>query len=174
MLTLLSPLIVLIAILVRLDSPGPVLYTQKRVGQGGRYFQIYKFRTMRRGTPELPTDRLHNPQCFITRIGRFLRKTSLDELPQLWNILRGDMSFVGPRPALHNQEALIAMRRAMGIDHLKPGLTGWAQINGRDEIDDAEKVRLDAYYLQHQTLLLDIMILCRSLLAVCSARGVAH
>lgn len=174
MLTVLLPFIVLIAILVQVDSPGPVLYAQKRVGQGGRFFTIYKFRTMIVGTPELATDRLSDPQRYITRVGRFLRKTSLDELPQLWNILREDMSFVGPRPALHNQKELIALRRAMGIDRLKPGLTGWAQINGRDEVNDVEKAELDAYYLRHQSLWLDLLILLRTVLAVGSARGIAQ
>jgi len=140
-------LIIFFAILI--DDPGTVFFTQKRVGKGNTYFQLAKFRSMKLSTPhDIPTHLLENPEQYITRIGRLLRKTSLDEIPQLWNILKGDMSVVGPRPALWNQDDLIAAREPYGANQVRPGLTGWAQINGRDALEIAEKARLDGEYVQ--------------------------
>lgn len=164
----------LVALAVRLSSPGPALYWSDRVGRHNRIFRMPKFRSMRIDTPEVATDRLTNPAQWLTPIGSFLRRSSLDELPQLWSILCGDMSLVGPRPALFNQYALIEKRTAAGIHRLKPGLTGWAQINGRDEIPDDAKVALDAHYLQHQSLRLDLLILWRTARKVLRADGVSH
>ena len=145
----LSWLLLGVGIAVRLDSPGPVLFRQKRVGRNGQYFYIYKFRTMRIDTPhDMPTHLLNHPDFFITRVGRFLRKTSLDELPQLFNILKGDMALVGPRPALWNQYDLIAERDRYGANDVLPGLTGWAQINGRDELEIPVKAKLDGEYVE--------------------------
>ena len=138
-----------IALWVRLTSPGPALYWSQRVGRDNRLFAMPKFRSMRIDTPEVATHLLERPEQWLTPIGGFLRSSSLDELPQLWNILRGDMSFVGPRPSLHNQHDLIALRTREGVHTLRPGLTGWAQINGRDELPNDQKVALDAWYLQH-------------------------
>ncbi len=147
-------LIIVIAIVI--DDPGPVFFTQKRVGKGKRYFQLVKFRSMKMITPhDTPTHLLANPDQYITRIGRFLRKTSLDEIPQLWNILKGDMSVVGPRPALWNQYDLIEEREKYGANDVLPGLTGWAQINGRDELEIVEKAKLDGEYVQKMNFLFD-------------------
>ena len=143
-LIVISPVLAILAIWIRLDSPGPVLFTQRRVGKGKTYFDIYKFRTMRIDAPhDVPTHLLGSPDAFITRSGRFLRRTSLDELPQIFNILKGEMSIVGPRPALWNQEDLIAERDKYGANDIRPGLTGWAQINGRDELPIEVKAALD-------------------------------
>lgn len=174
LLVLLAPVFLIIAVWIRLDSPGPVIYKQTRVGRNNTLFTIYKFRTMQVGTPEVATEEMKDPQRYITAAGRFLRKSSLDELPQLWNILLGQMSFVGPRPALHNQYELIALRRQFGVDRLRPGLTGWAQINGRDQVNDHEKVQLDRYYLDHASLWLDLRIMLNTAVAVVAARGVTH
>lgn len=175
LLLLLSPLFLVLAVLIRLDSPGPAIYRQQRVGRFGRLFTIYKFRTMVVGTPELATDQMQGKAgSYVTRVGRILRKTSLDELPQLFNILIGDMSFVGPRPALHNQFRLIQLRAERGVHQVRPGLTGWAQVNGRDEISDLEKAELDAYYVRSRSLWLDLVILLRTVSAVFHARNVAH
>lgn len=163
-----------VAFAVRLSSPGPVLYWSERVGQGNRMFRMPKFRSMRVGTPALATHLLPKPEAFLTPIGSFLRKSSLDELPQLWSILIGDMSFVGPRPALFNQYDLIALRTRAGVDALVPGLTGWAQINGRDELPIGRKVVLDQWYLQHRSLGLDLRILARTLRKVLARKDVAH
>ena len=147
-------LIIVIAIVI--DDPGPVFFTQKRVGKGKRYFQLVKFRSMKMITPhDTPTHLLANPDQYITRIGRFLRKTSLDEIPQLWNILKGDMSVVGPRPALWNQYDLIEEREKYGANDVLPGLTGWAQINGRDELEIVEKAKLDGEYVKKMNFLFD-------------------
>jgi len=162
----LLPFIALAALLVRLTSRGPVLYWSERVGRRNRIFRMPKFRTMRVGTPAVATHLLNDPQAYLTPIGGFMRKASLDELPQIWSILRGDMSLVGPRPALFNQRDLIALRTAAGVDALMPGLTGWAQINGRDEIPIPDKVRLDAEYLRRQSLWFDLTILWRTLFKV--------
>jgi len=162
------------AILVRTTSTGPILYWSDRVGRHNRIFKMPKFRTMRVNTPALATHLLPDPKQFLTPIGSFLRKSSLDELPQLWSILKGDMSFVGPRPALFNQDDLIELRTQYGVDQLVPGLTGWAQINGRDELPIPEKVKLDLEYLNHQSFLLDIKILFLTFYKVIIKDGVTH
>jgi O-antigen biosynthesis protein WbqP len=163
-----------IALLVRLTSPGPALYWSDRVGRHNRIFRMPKFRSMRTDTPAVATHLLERPEQYLTPIGSFLRQSSLDELPQLWSILIGDMSFVGPRPALFNQQDLIALRSAHGVDALLPGLTGWAQINGRDELPIPAKVALDHHYLQHRSLRLDLLILWRTARKVLTRDGVAH
>ena len=166
--------IALVALLVKVTSPGPALYWSDRVGRQNRLFRMPKFRSMRIDTPAVATHLLENPQAWLTPVGPFLRKSSLDELPQLWSILRGDMSFVGPRPALFNQDDLIALRTACGVHALVPGLTGWAQINGRDELPIPEKVRLDAEYLARKSLAFDIRILWLTFVKVLSRDGVSH
>jgi O-antigen biosynthesis protein WbqP len=163
-----------IALAVKMTSPGPSLYWSDRVGRGNRIFRMPKFRTMRVGTPALPTHLLAAPASHLTPIGALLRKSSLDEIPQLWSILKGDMSFVGPRPALFNQADLIQMRTQSGVSDLLPGLTGWAQINGRDELPIPEKVRLDREYLQRRSLWFDLKILWRTAFKVVAQDGVAH
>ena len=165
---------VLIACAVRLTSPGPALYWSARIGRNNHLFSMPKFRSMRINTPVVATHLLASPDQYLSPIGGFLRKSSLDELPQLWSILRGDMSFVGPRPALFNQHDLIAMRTALGVDTLTPGLTGWAQINGRDDLPIPEKVKLDAVYLNDQSLWLDIKIIVLTAVRVAGRKGVAH
>ena len=168
-------LLLLIMIAIKLDSRGPVFFKQKRVGIHKTYFEIYKFRTMRIDTPhDMPTHLLTNPDQYITRVGRFLRKTSLDELPQLYNILRGDMAVVGPRPALWNQYDLIAERDKYGANDVRPGLTGWAQIHGRDELSVEDKAELDGYYVQHLNLLTDIRCLVGTVRSVLKSEGVVE
>jgi len=171
---LLLPLIVLVAVLVRLTSQGPALYWSDRVGRHNKIFKMPKFRSMQIDTPAVATHLLQNPHQWLTPIGAFLRKTSLDELPQLWSILKGDMSFVGPRPALFNQSDLIALRTEAGVNELPPGLTGWAQVNGRDELSVADKVKLDAEYLQMRSFRFDLWILWLTLLKVMRRDGVSH
>jgi len=171
-LIILSPILLVITILIKLDSQGPVIFKQQRVGISNRLFTIYKFRTMKIDTPDIPTHLLCNPGIYITRLGKLLRKTSLDELPQIINILRGDMSIVGPRPALHNQYQLMEMRSRMGIDIIQPGLTGWAQVNGRDDISDERKAELDYHYLQHRSLWFDTIIILRTFVSAFSTKGV--
>lgn len=172
-LVIFSPLLLLTVLLVRLTSPGPAVFTQKRAGRNGKIFTIYKFRTMRRDTPSnLATHLLSNPESFITPIGRFLRKTSLDELPQLFNVLRGDMSLIGPRPALFNQYDLIRLREEAGVNRVRPGLTGWAQVNGRDLLSIPEKVAYDREYVENLSLRFDLKCLLRSFTSVLSADGV--
>lgn len=163
-----------VALLVRVTSPGPVLYWSDRVGRDNRLFRMPKFRSMRINTPTVATHLLERPEQWLTPVGSFLRRSSLDELPQLWSILRGDMSFVGPRPALHNQFDLIALRTECGVHQLVPGLTGWAQINGRDELPLPVKVELDHYYLQHRSLALDLRILVLTFVKVLRRDGVSH
>lgn len=166
--------IVLVAFLVKLTSNGPALYWSDRVGVDNQIFRMPKFRSMRVGTPAVATHLLGNPTAHLTPIGSFLRKSSLDELPQLWSILKGDMSFVGPRPALFNQDDLIAMRTEKGVHLLRPGLTGWAQINGRDELPIPQKVRLDVEYAQRQSFFFDVFIIYRTALKVLVRDGVSH
>lgn len=166
--------ILVVAILVRLTSPGPALYWSDRVGRHNRIFKMPKFRSMRVGTPAVATHLLKDPKVYLTPIGSFLRKSSLDELPQLWSILTGDMSFVGPRPALFNQDDLIALRTEKGVHELVPGLTGWAQINGRDELPIPEKVKLDVEYLRCQSFWFDIRILWLTFVKVIRRDGVSH
>lgn len=164
----------LIAAAIKLDDRGPVIHWSRRIGRHGRPFRMPKFRSMKTSTPELATDRLESPDRWITPVGRFLRKTSLDELPQLWSVIRGDMSLVGPRPALHNQHELIAARRSAGIDALRPGITGWAQVNGRDDLPDERKVALDREYLDRTGVGFDLRILAITVLRVARRDGVAH
>ena len=166
--------ILFVALTVRLTSPGPVLYWSDRVGRHNRIFKMPKLRSMRIDTPVVAAHLLQNPDQWLTPIGSFLRKSSLDELPQLWSILRGDMSFVGPRPALFNQDDLIALRTGKGVHELVPGLTGWAQINGRDELPIPQKVQLDAEYLQRRSFWFDLKILWMTVLKVLARDGVSH
>ncbi len=166
--------IVVVAVLVRLTSPGPALYWSDRVGRYNKIFKMPKFRSMRLGTPAVATHLLADPKSVLTPIGSFIRKSSLDELPQLWSILMGDMSFVGPRPALFNQHDLIELRTQKGVHTLVPGLTGWAQVNGRDELPIPQKVVLDAEYLQRQGFWFDIKILWLTFLKVVQHDGVSH
>lgn len=166
--------ILLVALVVRLTSPGPVLYWSDRVGRGNRLFRMPKFRSMRVDTPAVATHLLNDPAAYLTPVGSFLRRSSLDELPQLWSILCGDMSFVGPRPALFNQDDLIEQRTQVGVHDLPPGLTGWAQINGRDELAIEEKVRFDAEYLQRRSFAFDLRILWLTALKVLRRDGVSH
>lgn len=166
--------LLLVALLVRATSPGPVLYWSDRVGRNNSIFKMPKFRSMRINTPAVATHLLQNPDQWLTPIGSFLRKYSLDELPQLWSIIKGDMSFVGPRPALFNQDDLIALRTGAGVHELMPGLTGWAQVNGRDELPIPDKVKLDAEYLQRRSFWFDLWILWLTLLKVLRRDGVSH
>lgn len=166
--------IVFVALAVRLSSPGPVLYWSDRVGRNNRIFKMPKFRSMRIDTPALATHLLHNPDQWLTPIGSFLRKSSLDELPQLWSIFKADMSFVGPRPALFNQDDLVTLRTEKRVHELVPGLTGWAQINGRDELPIPQKVQLDVEYLQRKSFLFDLKILWMTALKVLARDGVSH
>lgn len=170
---LLIPFLI-VALMVRLTSKGPILYWSQRVGKNNAFFSMPKFRSMRVGTPAVATHLLSNPETLLTPIGSFLRRSSLDELPQLWSILKGDMSFVGPRPALFNQEDLIAQRTAANVHTLTPGLTGWAQINGRDEIPIPQKVALDAEYLQRHSFEFDLKILVLTFIKVVKKEGVTH
>jgi O-antigen biosynthesis protein WbqP len=170
---LLLPICV-VAILVRMTSKGPALYWSDRVGRNNVVFKMPKFRSMRTDTPAVATHLLSNPDSYLTPIGSFIRKSSLDELPQLWSIFKGDMSFVGPRPALYNQHDLIELRTQAGVHTLIPGLTGWAQINGRDELPIPQKVALDAEYLRTHTLLMDIKIVILTFLKVLRRDGIAH
>jgi O-antigen biosynthesis protein WbqP len=171
-LVVLAPLMLVIAVAVRLDSPGPSLFRQRRIGRGSREFVIFKFRTMRTGTPDLASHLLGPGSNRVTRLGGILRRTSLDELPQLWNVLRGDMALVGPRPALHNQHDLVELRRRAGVEALRPGVTGWAQVNGRDELGVEEKVEFDRWYLERVGPALDGRILIRTVATLFSSRGV--
>ena len=164
----------IVAALVRLTSKGPVLYWSDRVGKINTIFKMPKFRTMMIDTPTVATHLLSNPDVYLTPIGKFLRKSSIDELPQLFSILNGDMSFVGPRPALFNQDDLIALRTQKGVHVLAPGLTGWAQINGRDELPIPVKVEYDAYYLKHRSFLFDLKILFLTFIKVVKREGVTH
>ncbi|HEL1561462.1 TPA: sugar transferase [Streptococcus suis] len=171
----LSPILLLIALAIKLDSRGPVLFKQKRVGQNKSYFMIYKFRSMYVDAPsDMPTHLLKDPTAMITKVGAFLRKTSLDELPQLFNIFKGEMAIVGPRPALWNQYDLIEERDKYGANDIRPGLTGWAQINGRDELEIDEKSKLDGYYVQNMSLGLDIKCFLGTFLSVARSEGVVE
>ena len=165
---------VLIFLIVRTSSNGEALYWSKRIGYGGSEFMMPKFRTMKKDTPVVATDLLNKPEIYITKIGSFLRKTSLDELPQIWSVIKGDMSFVGPRPALFNQNELILFRCEHGINQLLPGITGWAQVNGRDELSIEAKVIYDAEYLQRQSLRFDLKIIGLTITRVLRSQGVSH
>ena len=166
--------IFIVALAIRLTSLGPVLYWSDRVGRHNRTFKMPKFRSMRIDTPAVATHLLQNPEQYLTPIGSFLRKSSVDELPQLWSILKGDMSFVGPRPALFNQDDLITLRTEKGVHELVPGLTGWAQVNGRDELPIPQKVQLDVEYLQQRSFLFDLQILWLTMMKVLTKNGVSH
>lgn len=174
-LVLASWLFALLALAVVLDDPGPVFFSQKRVGRSGSYFHLYKFRSMKMSTPhDTPTHLLENPEQYITRVGRFLRKTSLDEIPQLWNILRGDMSVIGPRPALWNQTDLLAEREKYGANAVRPGLSGWAQICGRDELEIADKARLDGEYVRRLSFGFDCRCFFGTAFSVLRSDGVVE
>ena len=171
----LSPVLILIALAIKIDSKGPVLFKQKRVGKDKKHFMIYKFRSMYVDAPsDMPTHLIKDPSAMITRVGAFLRKTSLDELPQLINIFKGEMSIVGPRPALWNQYDLIEERDKYGANQIRPGLTGWAQINGRDELEIDEKSKLDGYYVQHMSLSLDAKCFLGTFISVLKSDGVVE
>ena len=171
---ILLPVMLILAVAVRVTSTGPALYWSQRMGKDERLFSMPKFRTMRTDTPEVATHLLADGNSYLTPIGGFLRRTSLDELPQLFSVLTGDMSFVGPRPALHNQHDLMAMRRSAGVAELVPGITGWAQINGRDEIPLEQKVALEQEYLENRGPVMDIGILVRTAFKVLGARDISH
>ncbi len=173
-LTMLALPLCLVALAIKLSSKGPVLYWSDRVGKNNRIFSMPKFRSMRTDTPALATHLLTKPEQYLTPIGSFIRRTSLDEIPQLWSILAGDMSFVGPRPALFNQHDLIDMRTHNGIHLLLPGLTGWAQVNGRDELSIEDKVKFDAEYLAHRSMGMDLEILWKTFTQVAKREGVTH
>ena len=166
--------LLMVALAVKLTSPGPVLYWSDRVGRHNRTFRMPKFRSMRTDTPAVATHLLQDPDAWLTPIGAFLRKTSLDELPQLWSILAGDMSIVGPRPALFNQDDLIALRSERGVHELAPGLTGWAQVNGRDELPIPQKVELDVEYLRRRSFLFDLRIVWLTVIKVLRRDVVSH
>jgi len=174
LLTFLSIPLVFIALIVKISSRGPALYWSDRVGIGNTIFKMPKFRTMLIDTPAVATHLMQNPEKYLTPIGAFLRKTSLDELPQLFSVLNGDMSFVGPRPALYNQDDLVALRTKKGVHRLVPGITGWAQINGRDELPIPIKVSFDEYYLNNRSILLDLKIFWLTFLKVIRREGVSH
>ena len=171
---ILSPIFLIAAIAVFIEDGYPVFFTQKRVGLNYTYFKIYKFRTMKKNTPNVATHLLENPASYLLRIGGVLRKLSLDELPNLINIIKGEMVFVGPRPALYNQDDLMALRVATGVDKLKPGITGWAQINGRDDISIEKKVQLEQEYMYKKSTLFDIEIIIKTFTNVLFSKGVAH
>lgn len=173
-LVLLSPVLLFCALAVKLTSKGPVFYVSDRIGANNSHFNMLKFRTMRTDTPQVATHLMKDPKAFLTPIGGFLRKTSLDELPQLINILKGEMTFVGPRPALFNQDDQIKLRTDAGCHVLKPGITGWAQVNGRDDISIEKKVKLDTWYFENQSLLLDAKIVLMTVLQVLGKKGVSH
>ena len=174
LLPMLVILMLLVAFGVRATSKGPALYWSDRVGRGNVIFKMPKFRTMQMDTPEMATHLMNTPDTYLSPIGRFLRRSSLDELPQLWSILKGDMSFVGPRPALFNQDDLIFLRTERGVDQLMPGLTGWAQVNGRDTLPIPEKVALDVEYMERQSLWFDMSILWLTFLKVLGQDGITH
>lgn len=174
LLILLSPILVLVSLAILIEDGFPVFFAQKRVGINYSFFNIYKFRSMKKNTPNVATHLLENPDQYLLKIGKFIRKTSLDELPNLINIIKGEMVFVGPRPALYNQDDLMALRVATGVSKLKPGITGWAQINGRDEISLEEKVKLEQAYLYRKSILLDIEIVIKTITNVLFSKGVIH
>ena len=174
LLIIFSPIFILVSIVILIEDGFPVFFKQKRVGINYKFFYIYKFRSMKKDTPNIATHLLTNPDQYLLKIGKFIRKTSLDELPNLINIIKGEMVFVGPRPALYNQEDLMQFRVATGVSKLKPGITGWAQINGRDEISIQEKVRLEQEYMNRKSILFDIEILFKTFTNVLFSKGVSH
>jgi O-antigen biosynthesis protein WbqP len=174
LLFILSPIFLILALVTLIEDGLPVFFTQKRVGVNYTFFNIYKFRSMKKNTPNVATHLLTNPDQYLLNIGKFIRKTSLDELPNLINIIKGEMVFVGPRPALYNQGDLMTLRVATGVDKLKPGITGWAQINGRDEISIEKKVQLEQEYLYKKSFLFDIEIIIKTFTNVLFSKGVSH
>lgn len=174
LLILLTPIFLIISILIIIEDGYPFLFKQKRIGINNSFFNIYKFRSMKKKTPNIATHLLTDPDQYLLKIGRFIRKTSLDELPNLINIIKGEMVFVGPRPALYNQDDLMILRVATGVDKLKPGITGWAQINGRDDITIEKKVQLEQEYLYKKSFLFDIEILVKTFTNVLFSKGVSH
>ena len=174
LLFIISPLFLIVAIAILIEDGYPVFFNQKRVGINYNFFNIYKFRSMKKNTPNVATHLLANPDQYLLKIGKFIRKTSLDELPNLINIIKGEMIFVGPRPALFNQDDLIALRVKAGVDKLKPGITGWAQINGRDEISIERKVQLEEEYLNKKSFLFDVKIITKTFTNVLFSKGVSH
>ncbi len=174
MLLLLSPLFVLVALVIYLEDGAPVFFVQKRVGKNYSFFSMYKFRTMKKNTPNVATHLLENPKQYLLSMGGLLRKLSLDELPNLINIVRGEMVFIGPRPALYNQEDLMALRVAAGVDQQMPGITGWAQVNGRDEISLEQKVALEKEYMEKRTWKLDLQIILGTFFQVFRPKGISH
>jgi len=174
LLVLFSPIFILVSFAILIDDGFPVFFTQKRVGINYTFFNIYKFRSMKKNTPNVATHLLENPGQYLLKIGKFIRKTSLDELPNLINIIKGDMVFVGPRPALYNQDDLMALRVATGVSKLKPGITGWAQINGRDEISIPDKVKLEKEYMRRKSILFNIEILFKTFFSVLKSKNVQH
>lgn len=171
---LFSPIFILVAIAIIIEDGFPILFCQKRVGVNYTFFNIYKFRSMKKDTPNVATHLLTNPDQYLLKIGKFIRKTSLDELPNLVNIIKGEMVFVGPRPALYNQDDLMALRVAAGVDKLKPGITGWAQINGRDDISIEMKVQLEQEYMYKKSTLFDVEIIIKTFANVLFSKGVSH
>ncbi len=174
LLILFSPIFLLVSLAILIEDGFPVFFTQKRVGINYSFFNIYKFRSMKKNTPNVATHLLKNPDQYLLKIGMFIRKTSLDEFPNLINLIKGEMVFVGPRPALYNQDDLMALRVATGVSKLKPGITGWAQINGRDEISIEEKVNLEQAYLLRKSFIFDIEILIKTFTNVLFSKGVSH
>ena len=174
LLILFSPIFILVSLAILIENGFPIFFTQKRVGINYTFFNIYKFRSMKKNTPNVATHLLENPDQYLLRIGKFIRKTSLDELPNLINIVKGEMEFVGPRPALYNQNDLMQFRVATGVSKLKPGITGWAQINGRDEISIPEKVKLEQEYMNRKSILFDIEIIFKTFTSVLISKGVKH
>jgi len=174
LLIILSPIFIVVALVILIENGFPVFFTQKRVGINYSFFNIYKFRSMKKHTPNVATHLLTNPDQYLLKIGKFIRKTSLDELPNLINIIKGEMVFVGPRPALFNQDDLMEFRVATGVSKLKPGITGWAQINGRDDISIEKKVQLEQEYLNKKSLLFDFEIIIRTFTNVLFSKGVSH
>jgi len=174
LLLILLPIFVFVSIIILVEDGTPIFFTQKRVGIDYSFFHIYKFRSMKNNTPNVATHLLINPNQYLLKIGKFIRKTSLDELPNLINIIKGEMVFVGPRPALYNQDDLMLLRVATGVDKLKPGITGWAQINGRDDISIEKKVQLEQEYLQTRSFLLDLEIIVKTFTNVFFSKGVSH
>ncbi len=174
LLVLLSPLFLIVSLIILFDDGRPILYRQKRPGENNLIFNFYKFRTMRKDTPEIATHLLQDPDSYLLHFGKLIRKLSLDELPNLINVIKGEMVFVGPRPALHNQDDLITLRTNLGIHKLMPGITGWAQINGRDELSIEDKVKLEEYYLNNHSFLLDMKIILLTVFNVLGMKGIAH
>ena len=169
-----SPIIIIVGLIILLEDGLPIFFIQKRVGINYTFFKIYKFRSMKKNTPNIATHLLSNPDQYLLRIGKFIRKTSLDELPNILNIIKGEMVFVGPRPALYNQEDLMTLRVATGVDKLKPGITGWAQINGRDDISINKKVELEQEYMNKKSFIFDIEIIIKTFEKVLFSKGVSH